>query len=219
MNNKTSTLARIATITGLALGAFALSAVAGNWTAPSTTPPTCPSGQSGCDAPINVGASNQAKVGTLSIGTSIPSAWKLDVEGGGYLQALVVGTNIPKTFQYLDGNQGDNKVLTSYANGDASWKAPSGGSTGPATGSVGGGCSGAWGSNDWSSSSFFIISDHWGNASVSNVRIPNKMIDICICPTGYGTPNAYGNMAQAIQPSGASSPYNVAATVSLCLKN
>jgi hypothetical protein len=96
-----------------------------NW---SPAPPNPPSNNT--PAPINVGTSPQAKNGSLSLGTSVAtSTIPLDVEGIGYLQALIVGKNVAKTFQYLDGNQGPGKVLTSDANGNASWQAGAGSSS------------------------------------------------------------------------------------------
>ena len=58
MNTK-NILNKIVSVTGLALGAFALSALAGSWTAPTQAPPS-----GNADAPINVGTSPQHKVGT-----------------------------------------------------------------------------------------------------------------------------------------------------------
>jgi|SRR3989344_1457100 len=49
----------------LALGANYLYAA---WSGPpSGTPPTCPAGYAGCDAPINVGATTQTKTGNLTV--------------------------------------------------------------------------------------------------------------------------------------------------------
>ena len=56
-------LARIAVLSGLTLGAFALSAMAaGSWTAPGSTPPN-----GNVDAPLNTGSSAQVKTGGLTI--------------------------------------------------------------------------------------------------------------------------------------------------------
>ncbi len=56
------------------------------WTNPPTgTPPNCPAGEPGCDAPLNVGSSGQAKAGRLGINqTSVPTSnYKaLEVLGG-----------------------------------------------------------------------------------------------------------------------------------------
>ncbi|MEK9178079.1 MAG: hypothetical protein AAB777_03115 [Patescibacteria group bacterium] len=66
MKNNSSTLARIAVLSGLALGAFALSALA-DW---NNAPPNPPG--SNAEAPINVGSVSQTKTGSLIIG--IPSS-------------------------------------------------------------------------------------------------------------------------------------------------
>ena len=97
MNKNYTLLKRAAVIGGLILGAFAFSALA-DWSAPLNAPPTCPAGNAGCDAPINVGTSAQVKNGGLSvnaftayanayfagsvgIGTQPTAGNQLDVEG------------------------------------------------------------------------------------------------------------------------------------------
>lgn len=77
-----STLARIATLSGLILGAFAVSAVAATWTPPPSAPPT-----GNPDAPVNVGSVTQTKLGWLGVrgliatdftlATSTPAAGKV----------------------------------------------------------------------------------------------------------------------------------------------
>lgn len=69
MNKSSTILKRAAVLAGLALGSFAIAALA-DWTAPNNTPPACPTGQPGCDAPVNVGASAQTKTGSLAINAS-----------------------------------------------------------------------------------------------------------------------------------------------------
>jgi hypothetical protein len=71
MKNSFQMINRVAVITGLVLGAFALAALA-NWTSPGApgaaiTPPNCPTGDYGCDAPINVGSIDQVKDAGLSV--------------------------------------------------------------------------------------------------------------------------------------------------------
>lgn len=74
-------------------------------------------------APVNVGDSYQAKSGGLTLGASVASSSiPLDVEGIGYIQALILGKDSGSTFQYLDGNEGAGKVLTSDASGNATWQ-------------------------------------------------------------------------------------------------
>ncbi|GEM_PF-3120245 len=80
MKIKSPIINRIAVVTGLFLGAFALAALA-DWSAPQHTPPTCPSGESGCDAPLNVGSISQSKQGPLLINTDGSLTYGLDVWG------------------------------------------------------------------------------------------------------------------------------------------
>jgi len=47
---------------------FAIAFYAFSWTGPGNAPPICPSGEPGCDAPINIGGTFQYKSGALGIG-------------------------------------------------------------------------------------------------------------------------------------------------------
>lgn len=47
-----------------------------NWTAPKYPPPTCPTGDPGCDAPINVSKTSQVKSGGLGIGAAFSTRGK-----------------------------------------------------------------------------------------------------------------------------------------------
>ncbi len=42
--------------------------VSAAWTQPPASPPNCPSGQPGCDTPVHVGSTTQAKSGALGVG-------------------------------------------------------------------------------------------------------------------------------------------------------
>ena len=132
-----------------------------DWSAAPSSPPS-----NNVAAPINVSSSYQAKVGGITLGSSVAStSIPLDVEGVGYAQALIVGKNIAKTFQYLDGNQGAGKVLTSDASGNASWQAGGGNGviggyeiyiydgtiSGAPTAGTAAGCRYAWGSGSCTS--------------------------------------------------------------------
>jgi hypothetical protein len=85
-----------------------------DWTPAPANPPS-----NNVAAPINVGSGAQTKAGGLNLlGQGLVSGSStLDVEGVGFLKGLIVNG----AFQYLDGNQGLGKVLTSNANGNASW--------------------------------------------------------------------------------------------------
>lgn len=95
---------RIATVTGLILGACALSAFAGTWNPPSAPPPG-----GNPDAPINVGTTPQNKLGPLGV------------------KGLVT-----TDFTLATGTPSAGMVLTALDSlGNAIWAAPAGGSVGP----------------------------------------------------------------------------------------
>ncbi len=85
MNKTTITLSRIAAVTGIALGAFSLAALA-DWVNPISSPPTCVAGNPGCDVPLNMGTTAQYKNSALAIAkSSVPSnGYSLDVGGSGW---------------------------------------------------------------------------------------------------------------------------------------
>jgi hypothetical protein len=68
---KKTNLKLVATVAGLLMGAFAVSAVAqtSTWNAAPTgvTPPDCPDTNAGCIPPLNVGANDQIKLGGLTL--------------------------------------------------------------------------------------------------------------------------------------------------------
>lgn len=83
MKKLSETTKKLAIFTGLLLGAFAISAMA-NWSAPSFTPPDCPSTTPGCNEPVNIGSIGQIKTGNLGIGGLISI-------GGGGINTPVAG--------------------------------------------------------------------------------------------------------------------------------
>lgn len=89
----------------LALGISYVSA-AGTWTGPTATPPG-----GNVDTPVNVGNNAQSKAGDLAVGAFLAN-----------LNSKFLGK---VTIQ--DGTQGAGKVLTSDANGVASWATGGGG--------------------------------------------------------------------------------------------
>ena len=66
-NNSYQQIKRVVAIIGLAVGGFAISAFATDWVAPVSAPPTCVSGNPGCDAPINTSSISQIKGGGLTL--------------------------------------------------------------------------------------------------------------------------------------------------------
>ena len=106
--NTRSLLARIASFTGIAVGAFAFVAVASTWTAPSATPPG-----NNVPAPINVGPNTDSSGNPL---TQVKS-------DGLVMQGLLALS----TLQFNPGgasNVAPGSTLTaSDANGDVQWTA------------------------------------------------------------------------------------------------
>ena len=97
------------------------------WTAPAANPPTCSTGDPGCDAPLNAGPLIQPKSGALWLNTNDLSPYGLIVENGN----VGIGTASPGAklevagqVKITGGTPGANKVLTSDANGLASWQTP-----------------------------------------------------------------------------------------------
>ena len=145
MNNNLN-LKKIATIAGLFLGAFAISAFAASWTPPITS---APGGNTG--APINVTTSPQYKEGSLAIGKgSLPSlGFDLEVDGPAIFSgALIAGglstEGITKTGYLTVGGSDSDKagyVLTNKADsagkatGEVEWK-PAGSGNGNSSNNV-----------------------------------------------------------------------------------
>lgn len=113
MKNSISSLKKIASIAGLFLGAFAISAIAATW-----TPPTAPPPSGNVDAPINAGTGDQGKAGRLAVGATAfrTGVQKLDIPGSALINDIVTNTLT------ITSNAGANKVLTSDANGVATWQ-------------------------------------------------------------------------------------------------
>ncbi len=117
MNKQSITKYAVATVLGLGV-VLGVSSLQAAW----TTPPSAPPG-SNVDAPINVGANSQSKLGQLFINTDANTPFTTGLQ--------VFGKSIFNgTVQILSGTPGANKVLTSDATGNASWATPTGGSAG-----------------------------------------------------------------------------------------
>ncbi|MFH1822776.1 MAG: hypothetical protein ABH830_03690, partial [Patescibacteria group bacterium] len=83
----------------LTLGlSISLQSLLADWTAPVADPPTCASGDPGCDAPLNVSNTAQQKAGTLILNTG-GSENGLIVENG----KVGVGTTNPDTLLHVKG--------------------------------------------------------------------------------------------------------------------
>ncbi len=150
---KTSLITRIAAITGLMLGAFALAVTAGTWTAPTCSPPDC-----NVDAPINVGVSAQTKLGALGLApgnliiwdgsTNVPAGSVLVADGTGHGGAIWgsasgSGNGIPNNIVVINSNQnwtvpaGVTKVRIRAWGGGGGGFCGGGGNTGAAGGDSG----------------------------------------------------------------------------------
>ena len=82
--------------------------VSAAWTQPPASPPNCPSGQPGCDTPVHVGSTTQAKSGALGVGgvfQTNSSTYLAAVNGN-----VGIGTTSPT--HKLDVNAGGAKVKT-----------------------------------------------------------------------------------------------------------
>lgn len=121
MKKLSSTITRVASITGLFLGAFALSVLADS---SSWTPATCSAPGCNTDAPVNVGANAQFKTGSLAVSkASAPtSGYDFEVEGNALLSGLnITGKTVTNTLQVTNGAQA-GYVLASDASGNATWQ-------------------------------------------------------------------------------------------------
>jgi hypothetical protein len=122
-NNSMEFLKKVGAFTGIALGAFVLSALA--WTAPTDAPPN-----GNVKPPLNTSNTHQIKDGSLSVNASGIDVYGLDVlrnirvMGNIEVGDFTNNTGTAGTIRIQDGTQGDGKVLTSDANGFASWKTP-----------------------------------------------------------------------------------------------
>jgi hypothetical protein len=95
---------------------FGMSYALADWTTPKCLPPTC-----NIDYPVNATSFSQAKIGGLSLGKDTPPRL-------GYIFMAENGSSkfsdiVTRNFTYVDGSTSRaGKVLTSDANGLASWR-------------------------------------------------------------------------------------------------
>ena len=122
MTTTNSFARKIAVITGLLLGAFAISALA-DWAPPLSGPPACTSGNPGCDSPLNAGGLWQYKTGPVTIGSNAPVTPPapqpaLTVVG----KTVLANVGITGTAILGGGSPANGKVLTSTdSSGTTAW--------------------------------------------------------------------------------------------------
>ncbi len=116
-------LKKVGAFTGIALGAFVLSALA--WTVPTTPPP-----DGNVAPPLNTSNVPQIKYARLGIVTPSVLNNALDIMGiSSFWGNVIVGAGGVAKIQINDGNQAEGKVLTSDNEGWARWATlPSSGS-------------------------------------------------------------------------------------------
>ncbi len=122
------TLKKVASVTGLFLGAFALSVIAADWTPAGCGAPGCNTG-----APINVTANQQVKAGALTLGnlSQNPNGSSLDVRGTVTSEGLLVEgiatadtVDVLRTLKVAGANSTQaNWVLANKGGGEVEWKA------------------------------------------------------------------------------------------------
>ena len=107
----------------LALGANYLYAA---WSGPpSGTPPTCPAGYAGCDAPINVGGTTQTKTGDLTV-SGLTSDVLSVLGNSSIVGKLRIGTSgTPAQLLDLRGTDGVDGIR--FPDGSVQYRAASGG--------------------------------------------------------------------------------------------
>jgi len=117
MKNITKDLIQVAKIAVIAfILSVGVSYVFADWTPPQNTPPTCPTGQAGCDAPIHVGAAGQTKRGNFII-ESLNSAGQVLANALVILNGKVgIGVANPTTKLQVSSSGADGILLSRDTN-------------------------------------------------------------------------------------------------------
>lgn len=180
--NKTSFIARVAAISGLAVGAFAFAAIAGTWTAPTATPPT-----GNVAAPINVGNGTpvinqsgiQEKTDSLILDNGLTVLGNLVIAGGSPTAGAVLTSNdatgAVKWGQTVSKITAGNNVTISPTSGVGNVTVNA-----SKTGTVGGGCY----VHGHSNVPVYNVMG-WGNATGHDGQLVSA--SSCTCPTGYSS--------------------------------
>jgi hypothetical protein len=128
MKQKIKSIIRaIGGILGISLSVFFLTFIVLAWTGPQHTPPTCESGEVGCDVAIHTGTAAQEKAGGLLLNTGGATNGLIVSQG-----KVGIGTSSPAVelevagqVKITGGTPGTGKVLTSDTTGLATWQTPS----------------------------------------------------------------------------------------------
>ena len=113
------TIHYLSTILIAVIALIGVSYVQADWSNPGCGPTGC-----NTPAPINVGSSEQTKIGTLKVGVVGDAFGSILNSSGVTLRGLLVngGAQFNSTI-IIPANKGSNKVLTSDSNGNATWQA------------------------------------------------------------------------------------------------
>jgi hypothetical protein len=133
------------------------------WTGPTSVPPN-----GNTPAPVNVALNTQSKLGQLFVNTDLSNPYTVGLSVFG--QSVFNGK-----VKIVDGSEGVGKVLTSDANGLATWQALAG-SIGSSTTGTGYAFGGIYMVNEENDAPTFTF---------NLCRYPNAITGSCSCPSGY----------------------------------
>ncbi|MGI6637419.1 MAG: hypothetical protein ACOX2Z_03715 [Minisyncoccales bacterium] len=142
--------------------------VSAAWTQPPASPPNCPSGQPGCDTPVHVGSTTQAKSGALGVGgvfQTNSSTYLAAVNGN-----VGIGTTSPQA--KLDINTGAARVKTFPSGFETTVNA-----------------AGGWARSLRLRNEYNDVSTAFG--SLNGAAYIATGFNISSDPTGYGSPHLY----------------------------
>lgn len=130
-----------AVIAGLGLGAFALAAFADTWQSAPPSPPNCPDTYEGCNPPINVGSSQQAKTGILGLANFIFNPTGTPTVTKGYVLTAMdtsgtVGWAAASSSSSTGGGVPNKIIVLNYSGGIDSDGSPYSPTGGPGTYSI-----------------------------------------------------------------------------------
>jgi hypothetical protein len=157
----------------LAVGIQYIYAQTNTWISAPGAPTNCPTGDPGCDAPINVSSTAQDKLGSLTVNGSTVAQNPVGLYSWGQSVFDNTGGSAVSAIRIIDGNQNTGKVLTSDVNGNGTWQTPS---TSGSVDNFGGIYMTGW---DYYSGS--------GKGTQTALCLEGNPLqgNTCACPTGY----------------------------------